>query len=431
MVSIIEVQSDLVAKKIIDFFKSIPENDMSFSGLKSQLQQRRDVVLHLKAIIDSIKDDEQTSLSQSRFVETFNKPPVPFTSGLIDKGFTPCLPSTSLSSQSSISLTSNVVNTSFSLITDDPPSLTSDLLSSSSLNDLPSSSNHQDSFSSKTFFNNSQAHEQTPMLKKLSPKEALEKILNCKQIISLEDMLKINISNKFFIVNNNFDHKEIVCNWKAVRGRKINFKILYNERLERYSAHCNKNQTLININDTTIDISSKLYKANCGHEFQMFVCHTDKLKLIQFLGQKPKCPCKSTYSKRKTFIMNKDLFPQKIYLKNPEVFKDYQDVSNIKKKIKQECPIENKRPKLSIADELKLIENKCPDGFFQESFKISNNKDFNSIDRDLPAIICYNKLIILELLYSALRQKLVLFFDKTYNTSIYHLSTVSFLSNRV
>ena len=102
-----------------------------------------------------------------------------------------------------------------------------------------------------------------------------------------------------------------------------------------------------------------------------------------------------------------------------------------KKKIKQECPIENKRPKLSIADELKTIENKCPDGFFQESFKISNNKDFNSIDRDLPAIICYNKLIILEMLYSALRQKLVLFFDKTYNTSIYHLSTVSFLSNRV
>ena len=28
--------------------------------------------------------------------------------------------------------------------------------------------------------------------------------------------------------------------------------------------------------------------------------------------------------------MNKDLSPSKIYLKNPEIFKDYQDISNVK-----------------------------------------------------------------------------------------------------
>ena len=70
-------QSDLFAKEVVDFFKSVPENDLSFSGLKSQLQQGTDIVLHLKAIIESIRGDEQTnspSLSQSRFVENFNKP---------------------------------------------------------------------------------------------------------------------------------------------------------------------------------------------------------------------------------------------------------------------------------------------------------------------------------------------------------------------
>ena len=56
--------------------------------------------------------------------------------------------------------------------------------------------------------------------------------------------------------------------------------------------------------------------------------------------------------------MNKDLFPSKINCKNPEIFRDNQDISNIKKS-KLEFPIENKRPKLCIADELKT---NCPDG---------------------------------------------------------------------
>ena len=105
----------------------------------------------------------------------------------------------------------------------------------------------------------------------------------------LEDMLNADFSYSFYILNNNFDHKEIICNLKNVRSRKTNFRILYNERIGRFTAHSIKNQTLINIIDKLINFSSKLYKASCENKFKMFVCHTGKLKLIQFLGQMPKC----------------------------------------------------------------------------------------------------------------------------------------------
>ena len=41
----------------------------------------------------------------------------------------------------------------------------------------------------------------------------------------------------------------------------------------------------------------------------------------------------------------------------------------------------------NIADELQLIENLSPDGFFQKSFLLINNTYDDSIDRDLPAVI--------------------------------------------
>ena len=57
--------------------------------------------------------------------------------------------------------------------------------------------------------------------------------------------------------------------------------------------------------------------------------------------------------------------------------------------------------------------------------------DINGINSDLPLIICYNELIVAELLNSALKNKLVLHFDKTFNTSIYNLSTISYKSNSI
>ena len=56
---------------------------------------------------------------------------------------------------------------------------------------------------------------------------------------------------------------------------------------------------------------------------------------------------------------------------------------------------------MNIADELQSIERMQPDGFFQKVFKLENNTDANSIDRDLPAIILYDRKILKEMLYSA------------------------------
>ena len=41
-----------------------------------------------------------------------------------------------------------------------------------------------------------------------------------------------------------------------------------------------------------------------------------------------------------------------------------------------------------------------------------------------PIIVCYHELILAEILNSALINKMLLHFDKTFNTSMYHLSSV-------
>ena len=55
-----------------------------------------------------------------------------------------------------------------------------------------------------------------------------------------------------------------------------------------------------------------------------------------------------------TTTLNKDLNPSKIYLNNPNLFKDPQQISNLKHILSVDCPFKNKSKKMNIVDESPL-----------------------------------------------------------------------------
>ena len=131
-------------------------------------------------------------------------------------------------------------------------------------------------------------------------------------------------------------------------------------------------------------------------------------------------------------LTNKDKTPSEIYLDNPSLFKNTQQVNNLKHKLNIDSSENELKTWKNLADELQEIQEnfKNKDHFVQEVYSIEK-LDINGVNVNLPLIILYNPLIIREMLNSALKNKVVLHFDKTFNTSIFHLSTISYKSNSI
>ena len=105
-------------------------------------------------------------------------------------------------------------------------------------------------------------------------------------------------------------------------------------------------------------------------------------------------------------------------------------ISNTKRKcyFKDSKTYENKFGRLNnIAGQFKQLKSCNFMVFIQKSFKLTNNTDDNFIDCDLPSAMLFD----LKMLFLTLNNKLMLFFDKTYNCAIYHLLVITFLSQRV
>ena len=263
----------------------------------------------------------------------------------------------------------------------------------------------------------------------LKYKEAMEYILNNKNVLNINDILKLDVSNQTYLTLNNYEHKEIFCNWLFVKSKICKFKVFENTNSKKFVVHHLKEKPLIDINPVKIDLCCRLYKPKCSNNFKMQVFFTNKHKLIRFLGNKPKnCSCTNSIKKTTAFLTNKDKTPSEIYLTHPTLFKDPQDVSNLKRKLSSTSQFNSSK---NIADELQHIEEKLSKDGFVQDIHIIEKYDVNGVPTDLPLVILYDKLILCEMLNSALKSKLVIHFDKTYNTSIFHLSTFSYLSNNV
>ena len=173
-----------------------------------------------------------------------------------------------------------------------------------------------------------------------------------------------------------------------------------------------------------------MYKPKCGSNFYMQVFFTKEYKIINFIGNRPNnCFCNSINDQTNALILNKDKSPSQIFLQNSNLFKDCQEISNLKHKLSDSYNIKKFS---NIADELQYIENELinKDNFVKHVHKFEKY-DNNGVCTDLPIIICYDRLILSEMLNSALKSPLVLHFDKTYNLSIYHISTISYKSNSI
>ena len=164
----------------------------------------------------------------------------------------------------------------------------------------------------------------------------------------------------------------------------------------------------------------------------MQVFYTKDLKLLNFCGIKPSCICSSINKQEMAILTNKDKTPSEIYLDNPSLFKNTQQVNNLKHKLNIDSSENELKTWKNLADELQEIQEnfKNKDHFVQEVYSIEK-LDINGVNVNLPLIILYNPLIIREMLNSALKNKVVLHFDKTFNTSIFHLSTIIYKSNSI
>ena len=144
------------------------------------------------------------------------------------------------------------------------------------------------------------------LFKKLKPKEVVHKILNCKKFHDIDEMLSTDISNKYFILENNFDHKHIVCVWKS--GNRIIHKFKFS--CDTDTNICSlfnikkDNSNLIPVipDNKTIQFFYKSYKAACGNNFQMHIFHTTALKIVQFIGEKPNCTYCNLYDQKFFFL---------------------------------------------------------------------------------------------------------------------------------
>ena len=185
------------------------------------------------------------------------------------------------------------------------------------------------------------------LLAKIKPAKALVKILNCPidQVSPIDQVTSSDLSNKFFIIANNFDHKTIGCNWKKKGSKSFRFNVYKNLETNDFKVkHADKN--LISVNENVIRLCHYEYKAVCGNDYIMHVFVFDKTKLIQFVGKKPDCFCISQYVQKIIVNENKHLSPTELYLKHSDMFKNRQEISNLKRTLKIKSPVESKYKKI-------------------------------------------------------------------------------------
>jgi len=168
--------------------------------------------------------------------------------------------------------------------------------------------------------------------RKINPKYAMSLILYCKSPLSLDDILECELSNKVFILRNDFDHKMLGCRWNHCNSKSYNFMCKHHKKTNIYRLkHYDKEKTHI-YSDATVTLSHYRYKANCGNDFKLTVYFNDEMKILHFLGEKPNCGCRKLLKQLKAFESNMTLTPTEIFLKYPTLFKDRQEISNIKRK---------------------------------------------------------------------------------------------------
>jgi len=190
------------------------------------------------------------------------------------------------------------------------------------------------------------------LLIKIKPIEALVKILKCNDVLSIDQVLSTDLSNKCFIVENNVDHKTIGCNWKRKNNTSVKFNVYKNVETNDFSVKRTESvKHLISENEIKIPFILNNYNfvAVCGNNYFMHVFSTNKLKLIQFLGEKPNCSCISKHQQKSILNANKNLSPTALYLKHSDIFKNRQEISNLKNHLKNKCkikcPLESKYKK--------------------------------------------------------------------------------------
>ena len=151
----------------------------------------------------------------------------------------------------------------------------------------------------------------------------------------------------FFCIASTYDDKLIGCNWKRKYNSSIKFKVYKNLETNDYRVkHADKN--LISVNENVIRLCHYEYKAVCGNDYIMHVFVFDKTKLIQFVGKKPDCFCISQYVQKIIINENKHLSPTELYLKHSDMFKNRQEISNLKRTLKMKSPIESKNKKKKL-----------------------------------------------------------------------------------
>ena len=167
---------------------------------------------------------------------------------------------------------------------------------------------------------------------KITPKVAMTLILYCKNPLTLDEILEYDFSNTVFILHNNFDHKMIGCRWNHCSSKSYKFMYIYHKQTNTYNLkHYDDKRTHIHEN-STMNLSHYKYTANCGNDFSLTVYFSDEIKIIQFLGNKPNCNCRKLLEQIKAFESNITLSPTEIFLKYPNLFKDRQEISNLKRK---------------------------------------------------------------------------------------------------
>ena len=170
---------------------------------------------------------------------------------------------------------------------------------------------------------------------KLKAKEAVIMMLNCKKVICINDVLKQNFSNQTYLTENNYDHTDICCQWVQIASynKKYNFKVSKKGTTDELVVQHSSEKKIMHTNSDKVELMSRLYKAKCGNNFNMQVFFTNNLKLIHFMGRKPNCECINKNEQKVAFLSNKDKGPREIYSLYPNLFKNPQDVSNLKRKL--------------------------------------------------------------------------------------------------
>ena len=124
----------------------------------------------------------------------------------------------------------------------------------------------------------------------LKHKKAMEIILNCEEVFDINYVLTQNLSSQTYLTLNNYEHRNLFCQWSHVRGRKSQFKVSQNTSTKRNVVYL-LNEYTIDKETVNMELKYQQYKAKCGNDFKMQVFFTEKLKLIHFIGKKPDCKC--------------------------------------------------------------------------------------------------------------------------------------------